>query len=80
MIRGIQEVGLFSRRFVIIDQSNGICDQGNKPKHVICQIEINYKNVGLLRRSEKRNTHYCLLLFVPPRIGEISTYLHYMMF
>ena len=24
-----------SRRFVIIDQSVGKCDQGNKPKHVI---------------------------------------------
>ena len=24
-----------SSRFVIVDQSSGICDQGNKPKHVI---------------------------------------------
>ena len=32
---------IYKLRFVIIDQLIGVCDQGDKPKHVICQIEIN---------------------------------------
>ena len=35
------KVRLFSSRIVIIDQYVGICDQGEKPKHVICLISIN---------------------------------------
>ena len=34
------------------------CDQGNKPKHVICQVLINSENSCLLRRSGKRKAQY----------------------
>ena len=55
----LYKVSLFSTIFVIIDQSVDICDQGNKPKHVILpNFKINQENVGLLRRSEKRKAHY----------------------
>ena len=46
------EQNLVSHQYV------GKCDQGNKPKHVICQILINSENSRLLRRSGKRKAQY----------------------
>ena len=47
--------------YVIINQSIGVCDQGDLPKHVICQISINKENVGLWGRSGKGKAHYCIV-------------------
>ena len=48
-----------SRRLVVIDQSVGICDQGDKPKRVICQISINQENLFFWEGQRKEEAHYC---------------------
>ena len=60
---------VYKLRFVIIDQLIGVCDQGDKPKHVICQIGNKLRKCGSFEKVREKK--YTLLIYAVLSRGNI---------
>ena len=69
------KVSLLSSRFVIIDQSIGKCDQGNKPKHVILQNLKTNKKLLVFWEGQRKEKHIITNYWGWLLIHKLSSYI-----